>query len=298
MKKINISILFLSFLVIHSAVVKAQKKAAGVYPFTYLNGQVTETQTNVVYGEIASIIEKSGRFIAVNRSGFKQVFHEREINKGESFIDGKTIGEARDIGAQIVFVGNVLCINQDGDPVVHLSAVDAVTNQIMASEVISRTERRKVDISGSINDINNNLWSISGDGNTWRKLQTASSIFAIWNTFDKMTKKLDKQVESFLDEHFQLRVPIARYEDDGKEKMKKAFIKKEEAAGLHKNDSVEFVEEKTETNRDGSQGTSQKSIAKGKVDGVNGDYMVIRVTDDEKSLYTQKDNLKIFIIKK
>lgn len=288
----------LSLLLSVPCLVFAQKKAAGVYPFTYLGGQVSENQTNVVYGEIATIIEKSGRFVPVNRANFKAVVTERILNKDESFIDGKSIGEARDIGAEIVFVGNVLGVTESNDPIVHLSAIDAVTNKVVASEVISRTERRSVNVGGSIQDMNNELWKVTSDNNTWKQLNDVGGIIKVFGMVKDFTAKLDNQVEKFLDAHFPLRLPIARFEDNGKSEIKKAFVKRSEAQGLDKGDKVEFVEEKTETNRDGSTGTSQNVIAKGKVEGVNGDYYAIKITDDEKKLYEQKDNLKVFIIKK
>jgi hypothetical protein len=288
----------LSLLLSVPCLVFAQKKAAGVYPFTYLGGQVTQTQTNVVYGEIATIIEKSGRFVAVNRSNFKEIVKERILNKDESFIDGKSIGEARDIGAEIVFVGNVLGVTESNDPIVHLSAIDAVTNKVIASEVISRTERRSVNVGGSVQDMNNQLWKVTSDSKSWQTLDKVGTVMQLLDAFDKLTAKLDNQVEKFLDANFPLRLAIARFEDNGKSEIKKAFVKRSEAQGLHVGNKVEFVEEKTEQNRDGTTGTSQNTIAKGKVEGTNGDYYVIKITDDEKKLYEQKDNLKVFIIKK
>jgi hypothetical protein len=288
----------LSLLISIPYLVSAQKKAAGVYPFTYLSGQVSENQTNVVYGEIATLIEKSGRFVAVNRANFKQVVKERTLNKEESFIDGKALGEARDIGAEIIFVGNVLGLTQYGDPIVHLSAIDAVTNKVIASEVISRTERRSMNVGGSIQDMNNQLWRVTSDSKSWQTLDKAGTAIQIWDAVKNLTAKLDNQVESFLDAHFPLQLSIARFEDDGKSKIKKAFIKRDQAKGLDKNDKVDFIEEKTVTNRDGTTGTTQDVIAKGKVEGINGDYYVIKITEDEAKLYEQKDNLKVFIIKK
>jgi hypothetical protein len=297
MKNVTVIGLFSLFLSL-PCLVFAQKKAAGVYPFTFLGGQVSENQTNVVYGEIATIIEKSGRFVPVNRANFKQVVKERTLNREESFIDGKAIGEARDIGAEIIFVGNVLGVTESNDPIVHISAVDAVTNKVLASEVISRTERRSVNVGGSIQDMNNQLWKVTSDSKTWKNLDNLGTAIQIWDKFKTLTAKLDNQVEKFLDAHFPLRLSIARFEDNGKTEIKKAFVKLSEAQGLKSGDKVEFVEEKTETNRDGSTGTSQNVIAKGKVEGINGDYYVIKITDDEKKLYEQKDNLKVFIIKK
>lgn len=285
------------FLLIQPNQSNAQKKSAGVAPFTYISGQVDGNQTNVAYGEVASAINNSGRFIPVNRDAFKQVVRERELNKSESFIDGKSLAEAKDIGAEILFVGNVVGLTQDRDPIIHISAIDVVTNKILASEVISRTERRSVDLTGSMSDINNRLWYASYNYNTWSQANKIISAIEIFKTVSAMNRTLKTQVDEFLDANFPLKLPIARFEDDGKI-IKKALIKGDKTIGLNKGDSIEFIEEKIVKERDGSEGTLREPIAKGKVEDFSGDYIVVKVTDKAKELYAQKDNLKVFVTRK
>jgi hypothetical protein len=299
MKKINTLwlVLLLGLLTAQPFMSVAQKKSAGVAPFTYISGQVNDNVANVAYGEVASAINNSGRFIPVNRDAFKQVVRERELNKNESFIDGKSVSEAKDIGAEILFVGNVIGLTKENDPIIHISAIDVVTNKILASEVVSKSERRPVDMTGNLSEINNRLWYASYNYDTWH---TANQIIAAKQIFDiisKSDKSLKTQVDAFLDANFPLKLSIARFEDDGKQ-IKKALIKGDKTIGLNKGDSVEFVEEKTVKERDGSEGVLRETIAKGKVEDFSGDYIVVKVTDKGKDLYAQKENLKIFVTRK
>jgi curli biogenesis system outer membrane secretion channel CsgG len=290
------SFIFIAFIFV-VATLSAQKKSAGVHPFTYNTGQINKEQADLTYAEVSSLIYNSGRFVPVNRDAFKAVVKERELNKEESFIDGAAISEAKDIGAQILFVGNIIGTTENQDPIIHLTAVDVSTNKILISEVISRTERRKVDLSGSIKDINSSLWNVSKDTKTATQLNTVALATDIFTTVSDMTKTLKTQVDNFLDVAFPLKLTIARFEDDGKQ-IKKALIKGDRTIGLAKGNKVEFVEEKIVKERDGSEGTLYETIASGKVEDFSGDYIVINVTEKGKALYTQKENLNIFITRK
>ena len=90
MTKAKLPLLLLGALFVTSLLPAQDKLIVGVSPFTFAKSGVTETEADEVFQEVYRAVTASGRFDVVPRDKWSQVVQERELQKGEAFIDGKT----------------------------------------------------------------------------------------------------------------------------------------------------------------------------------------------------------------
>jgi len=282
----------------YSEFVSAQiKKSVTIMPFSYSHSAVTAAQAETISKEVAGVISASGRLQVVNRENLKLVDAERELQKGEDFIDGKIVQQGISQGAEMIFVGHILSETSDDGAVVHLSLVDVATTQVVISEVISAKGRQEVAVTRKVDDNMNNLYYTTGSWKTASTLRTAAAVFDIVKSFSG-GNSLKKQVEEFIAAHFPLKLGIAQFEEIEKEQVKKLLIFANENSGLKKNGKLQIVEVSEIKNPNGTVGKREIELGEVTIEKFEGDYALCKVIKGGEELLQKQGNKNVYLVSK
>ncbi|MBK6996245.1 MAG: hypothetical protein KA138_06155 [Saprospiraceae bacterium] len=294
MTKAKLPLLLLGALFVTSLLPAQDKLIVGVSPFTFAKSGVTETEADEVFQEVYRAVTASGRFDVVPRDKWSQVVQERELQKGEAFIDGKTVDQGVSLGAQVLFLGHVVAVDRNNkfsvpNPVFHLCAVDVATGKVLSSEVISKTQRNAVvmnDVKSVMDDTSSPLLNNSS------KVQAAEAALDIFQlTKLKSKDALYKQVMDYLDEYHPLRMKIFNFVDVEGETVK-SFQIKATSAMLKKGQTILIKETKKTTGLDGSTATMELELAQAKVEKFEGEIATCKVTKNGDKLFAKQTDMK------
>lgn len=295
MTKAKLPLLLLGALFVTRLLPAQDKLIVGVSPFTFAKSAVSETEADEVYQEVYRAVTASGRFTVVPRDKWSQVVQERELQKGEAFIDGKTVDQGVSLGAQVLFLGHVVDVDRNNkfnvpNPVFHLCAVDVATGKVLSSEVISKTQRNAVvmnDVTSVVND--NSVLFSNRTSNTVRAAETAMDLSQLLKL--KAKDALYKQVLDYLDEYHPLRMKIFNFVDVEGETVK-SFQVKATSAMLKKGQTILIKETKKTTGLDGSTATMEMELAQAKVEKFEGEIATCKVTKNGDKLFAKQTDMK------
>lgn len=280
---------------------QSSKKVAAVAPFTYSTGSVSKQDAEGLSAEIEAIFSSSGRFENVARNKtWDLLVRERELQKGEAFIDGKVVEQGASIGAEILIVGHVIMIDRSGkcgsNPVIHLTAVDMATGKIIASDVVSKTGRSQVPVSDVRAVANDSYYLLYNDYGTYRKMNAIASGMEVANCITLASKNaLRNKVTDYLDEYFPIQLTMFDFETDG-DKVKGFLIEGSES--MFKKGQLMDVVEESEVKTPSGVKKRKEVIAKAKIAEFQGEVIRCKVIEGGDKLFQKKDSKNVFLTTK
>ncbi len=293
--------LFLGFLLLltptNPIVAQPGKKTVTIAPFTFSKQAVSSAGAEVVSKEVQAILTTSRRFTMVDRDNSQLINAERELQKGEDFIDSKVIEQGASLGADLIFIGHVISYSSKEGPVIHLSIIDIATREITASEIITTQERRITALNRTVDAATRDLYYSS---NKWRKTgkPKVTVVTTIIKEASAMNNTLEKQLLGFIDDHFPLRFPILQYDEiDERKGVQSVLLQANEKDGLKKGDKFKIVEAVSIESRTGASFTREKEIGKAQVKQIEGDVTVCKVTWGHEELVALRGKPNVYLIR-
>jgi len=275
---------------------KIKKVTIAIAPFTYSKDSVSLVDAKAINKQVLDYITGYGHLTVVRGSDLQYINVERELQKGEDFIDGRTLQQGANMGAEFMLVGHVVANSGDEGPVIHISIVDVATGQIKASEIISSNTRHSVSVKNSIDDNMINLYKKTG---LWKNTgQSQDAILKAFSNSIFTENPLKKQVKGFIDEQFPLRIGITLFDEiDEKSGVKTILLFANEKTGLKKGDNFIIVEASQIINPDGTTGIREKEIGKAKVVYFEENFTYCKVLNGGKYLVEKQGNTNVYLVK-
>lgn len=180
-----------------------QKNVLGVMPFSvssnYSKDEGSRTRAQSVEDMVSAAFQKSNRFTLVERSKMNAIKAEREIQKGEDFIDSKAIELSAALGAQYIVTGNISVANIEkteyygGMSCTYSAGIlfDIKVLDVSTSEVVAAEHFKGEGSSTAFN--------VSGE-----------------HAFNVAITKVEEAVEKFIQANFPLQLPIVEVQEKTK----------------------------------------------------------------------------------
>ncbi len=248
------------------------KTIIGIMPF---NGQQTEEQSNrysyrnkqqetsglivAIQDAVTDAFVKTKRFSLVEREKMGQIKYEKNLQKGEDFIDGSVIEQSKSLGAQYVVMGNVSKASVEksqtnapyagtitrinSEVAFNIKIVDVVTGLIMASNSFSGKGKGENALESALNDIR-------------------------------------PEIVNFIKENFKVTLPVASIEEkDKKGNAVKLLIAGGSSLGIAEKNELK-VFEVTEIMVDGKKMTRKIPIGKVRVEKVEDENFSVCIVSE------------------
>lgn len=249
-----------------SPFVKGQEKITiGVLPVGHTSGG-TYQETVAITDALTAAFVKTQRFILVDRSKMEALKKEKQLQKTEDFMDGKTIEQSKSLGAQYLISSTLNSYENDGRVckfALNLSVIDVASGQILSSDMIeSKGGGRGGQIAGALGGAALGTGNLSGSGNTSDALK-------------KALQGVEPEIDKFVSKNFPITFSIAEIQEkDSKGNATKILIAGGSAFGLKKGDKLKVVE-LSEMDVNGKKMTRKKEI---------GELQITKVEDENFSL--------------
>lgn len=263
MKKLIISAALMIGL---SPFLKGQEKITiGVLPVTHTSGNSYQ-ETVAITDALTSAFVKTQRFILVDRSKMEALKKEKQLQKTEDFMDGKTIEQSKSMGAQFLISSTLNSYENDGHVckfALNLSVIDVASGQIVSSDMIeSKGGGRGGQIAGAFGGAALGTGNLSGNGSTDDALK-------------KALKGVESEIDKFVSKNFPVTFSIAEIQEkDSKGSATKILIAGGSAFGIKKGDKLKVVE-LSEMEVNGKKMQRKKEI---------GELQVTKVEDENFSI--------------
>lgn len=204
-------------------------------PFTYVQGASSIQDVNSIQETVTNAFVKTKRFNIVDRSKMDALKKEKELQKTEDFMDGKTIAQGASLGADFLISGHVISaeaeemraddgrgniqITYKAKLSISLKVIDVATGEVKNSETIEPK-------SG------NSLLGMIGIG-------AGTPQIAISKAINSIQDKIDE----FVGKNFPKSFSIAEIQEkDGSGNATKILIAGGSEFGLKKGDKLKVVE--------------------------------------------------------
>lgn len=212
-----------------------EKVSIGILPFTYVNSSSNSENAISIQEAVTNSFVKTKRFDIVDRSKMDALKNEKELQKGEDFMDGPTIVQGKSLGAKFLIAGHVISARaeemkaDDGKGnveitfkaklVISLKVIDVETGQVTNSETIEPK-------AGS------SLMGMMGMG-------ASSPQVAI----DKAMKSIQEKIDVFVNNNFPIVFSVVEIQEkDGKGAATKILIAGGSDFGLKKGTKLKIIE--------------------------------------------------------
>ena len=255
--KLKLLILLVS---LHSFYAFSQKKTIAVTPFETTSSNISYTYIKAIEDKVKEAFYSTNRFNIVDRTNQKKLKAEKELQKTEDFIDGKTVGQTSLEGAEQIITGTISQIDilktktktsyyYECKIAFSLQIIDVATGQVLATEII----RPKQSLLGGFANI------ASGDDSSTPK-----------NAFFNSLKGAKKAINKFVGKNFPITTLIVEITDTSSDKAKSILINTGLLNGAKKNQKFSVVELVTMT-INGKKVIRKKELGKIKISKVEGD---------------------------
>lgn len=87
---------------------QSAKTSVGIMPFTYSSGSANPEDVIAIQEAITKAFVKTKRFDIVDRSKMDALKNEKELQKGEDYINGSVVPQGASLGAQFLVAGHVI----------------------------------------------------------------------------------------------------------------------------------------------------------------------------------------------
>lgn len=267
-----LTILFALFI---SVSVMAQKKTVAITSFENTTN-IPGTYIKAIEDKVKEAFYATNRFDIVDRTSYDKLKAEKELQKSEDFMDGKTVGQTSLEGAEQLVTGSVSQIDilkhttetriyYDCKITFSLQVIDIATGQILASEVI----RPKESFFGSV------VSTTTGASSTPDK------------AFFNALKGTQKAINQFVGDYFPVTTLIIEISEASSDKAKILLLNTGNLQGAKKNQEFTVVELVT-LEVGGKTLTRKKEIGKIKITKVEGEEIsVAKVTKGGAAIYAK-----------
>lgn len=237
----------------------AQKSTIAITSFETTTSNISNTQVKAIEDKVKEAFYSTNRFDIVDRTNYQKIKDEKNIQKNEEFIDGKTVNQTSMQGAEQIVTGSISQVditrqrtktsyNYSCKISFSLQVIDIETGKVLASELI----RPKQSLLGAIGT------SATGGSNTSDK--------AFFNSL----KGTQKAIDDFVANHFPLTTSIIEISEISSNKAKSLLINTGNLNGIKKNQEFNVIEVIT-MEVGGESLIRKKEIGKIKVTKVEGD---------------------------
>lgn len=226
------TILFIALLIFSSNLfAQDEKLSIGILPFTYVKSSASAADVISIQESVINSFVKTKRFNIVDRSKMDALNQEKELQKGEDFIDGSVIEQGKSVGAKFLISGHVISAMAEGmrtddgtvtykaKLIISLKVINIETSEITTSETIEPK-------SGSM------LTGMIG-------MAANSPQVAISKAISSIQEKVDK----FVDKNFPVTFSVVEIQEkEGDGAAKQILISGGSAFGLKKGTKLKIVE--------------------------------------------------------
>lgn len=233
MKKIFLVIVLSTFF--SNVFGQTEKVSIGILPFTYVNSSASYENVISIQEAVTNSFVKTKRFAIVDRSKMDALKKEKELQKGEDFMDGSFVEQGKSLGAQFLISGHVVSANaeqmkaDDGKGnieitykaklVISLKVIDIETGQVTNSETIEPK-------AGS------SLLGMIGMGASTPQV-----------AIEKAMKSIQEKIDAFVNNNFPVVFSVAEIQEkDSKGAATKILIAGGSDFGLTKGTRLKIVE--------------------------------------------------------
>lgn len=293
MFRLNIFSLVVSWLMISHLAPALGQRAAALAPFTYSSSTATASDAMTLYQEINTALSSCSRFATVARDApwGDRITKERELQKGEAFLDGNVVAQGGSMGAEILFMGHLIGVDRKmgaTNPIFSLLAVEVGTGKILGSKILTKVSSQDLylaDAGAALSD---------SDYSGFKDMDKLSTALAIKNTLELMSPTaLQKRVQSFLDEFFPLKLEMFHFEE-GKKGIESFLIEGAEVC-YKKNETLEIVERSQVETPSGKTLNRDEVIAVAAVYEHQGEVVECRVKTGKDILKEKMGQPNIFL---
>lgn len=251
--------LFFVFALLCNTLVFSQKKSVAITSFETTSTNIGSKYIKAIEDKVKEAFYSTNRFDIVDRTNLRKLKEEKELQKSEDFIDGKTVQQSSLEGAEQIVTGNISQIDiikkttdksfyYDCKISFSLQVIDIATGQVLASELI----RPKQSFMGSLGS------AVTGGANTPSK------------AFFNALKGTQKAINKFVAKHFPVTTLIIEITEASSSKAKSILINTGNLDGAKKNQEFVVIE-LMEKEVGGKKLIRKKEIGKIKISKVEGD---------------------------
>ena len=250
--------LFFLIIIAFSALGFSQKKSVAITSFETTASNISDKYVKAIEDKVKEAFYATNRFDIVDRTNLGKIKNEKELQKSEDFIDGKTVQQSSLEGAEQIVTGSISQVDitktTSNNSTTYncrisfsLQVIDITTGQVLARELI----RPKQSFAGSLGS------SLVGGNNTPDK--------AFFNSLNGTQKAIDK----FVGKHFPVTTLIIEISEASSNKAKTILINTGNLNGTKKNQKFTVIEL---TNKEvgGKTLTRKKEIGEIKITKVEG----------------------------
>ncbi|WP_299362370.1 CsgG/HfaB family protein [Winogradskyella sp.] len=209
----------------------SQKKSVAITSFETTSSNISIKYVKAIEDKVKEAFYATNRFDIVDRTNLDKLKAEKELQKTEDFIDGKTVQQSSLEGAEQIVTGSISqvdivkrvsesSVNYECKISFSLQVIDIVTGQVLASKLI-RPKQGFVESFGS---------SLIGDNNTPDK--------AFFNSLKGTQKAIDK----FVNKHFPVTTLIIEITEISSNKAKLILVNTGKLNGTKKNQKFSIIE--------------------------------------------------------
>lgn len=213
-------------LLVFGASAQEGKTVIGVAPFSFSSRTVKQGYAEVIFNYVINSLDKTKRFKVLDRLYGPQVITiEKELNKGQDFVDGVAVDQGKQMGAQYMVFGRVnsaTCFrnsngNYEGNVSLFIRIFNVETGEVEASEIITpygRSELKEFVYS----DASESLEQFLGDNTSikipkWLKVAVEKR-YTCEESMDIALKRIQPEIQEFVEEKFPLELKIFKISGD------------------------------------------------------------------------------------
>jgi TolB-like protein len=298
MKHILITLL----LVVHSICALCQqdnKTIVGIVPVTGTGTNLSRDFLEEVTLRLTQGFIETHRFIVVDRSKFSLIDKERNLQKSESFIDGKVVEQGKSLGAQYIISGDVTHYTNDGQVckmTISLSVLDVTTGHTIKSDVIDtkggnhgKTVKRAGILGGAlaVGSLVPGVGAVAGvaAGAAAASAGRDDGAGAHEKAFKKSLDAIYPQIQVFVSENFPATFAVVSIEKTTKSgKAAMLLVAGGRNMGVEEGQKMKLIKLQTLV-VNGETMTRKKQIATAKVKKVDDDnFCTVAITDETEDV--------------
>lgn len=266
---------------------QVEKTSIGILPITNADGR-QYGETAVITEEVSNAFIKTKRFILVDRTKLDALKKEKELQKTEDFIDGTTIEQGKNLGAQFLISSTLSSYSNNGDVCkfsLTLKVIDVATGQIIASELI------QVKGGSSAGSLTNSLLGSRVPSSNSQE-----------GALRKALKEIQPEIETFVYNNFPATFVIVEISLKNKKgEAQTILISGGSDMGLKAGDKLKIVEV-SELEVNGKKMTRKKDISELKVNKVEDENFsscsVLSGNADLPTKFDSNANLQVILVGK
>ena len=257
-----------------------KKPTIAILPFQ--NGpNVRVADASALAQKVESAFINSKRFTVIERSNFEQIYKELEAQKAEVYLNSTNLAKQGElIGASQLVVGNVSSVSAEGTSF-NIKIVDISTGETIGSKTISDFNKR------------NNASKLGAAAKLLTGGKNNAIVDQASNSVGGVLLNIDKEIQEFINETFALTYEIVEITKSKGNEATELMIVGGTLNGLSSGDPLEIIREHT-INAGGKQLKQKTTIGKIKVDKVQGDVTLCKVSSggkEIKELFSPSNNV-------